>query len=353
MSILRILFIAFAAMVAYSPFPTCLAETPTLSSNEAETLTYLRVFSKYKWDFYRGSGGQQGPIPEEPILLALADKEKQRLDTLGFLLDYYGIADPVVSYEIWVYPEGYISDDLMLRAFDVGWGPRTMQVQDCAYLEEMNIIDLRLAIAETDELRLFDAYTDMLGKSYSNLVLLVSWLERYSAGYAPQLLDLEDFDQIIANNVPSPVGEFFVINAGLNDAWFDPETSGQGFFITVYPSTQTIIMSWLTFDTEQPESGATAHLGDPCQRWFTAQGHYEGAVADLVVYSASGGVFNESTFKPVLDEIGSISLEFEHCNHGTITYDLPDISASGEISIQRIALDNVDLCETLAKTAAN
>lgn len=352
MSILRILFIAFVAMVAYSPFPTCLADTPTLTSSEAETLTYLRVFSKYKWDFYRGSGSQQGPIPEEPMLLALADLEKQRLDTLEVLLDYYSIADPVVSYEIWVYPEGYISDDLMQRTFDVGWGTRPMQVQDCAYLEEMNIIDLRLAIAETDELQLSDAYTDMLDESYSNLVVLVGWLEEYSAGYAPQLLDQEDFDQIIASNVPSPVGEYFVINEGLNDAWFDPETSGQGFYITVYPSTQTIIMSWLTFDMETPDSGATAHLGDPCQRWFTAQGHYDGAAADLVVYSASGGVFNQSTYKPVLDEVGSISLEFEHCNSGTVTYDLPDISASGEIPIQRVALDNVELCKTLAKTAA-
>lgn len=27
----------------------------------------------------------------------------------------------------------------------------------------------------------------------------------------------------------------FVINAGLNDAWFNPETDGQGFFISVFP----------------------------------------------------------------------------------------------------------------------
>jgi glucose/arabinose dehydrogenase len=33
----------------------------------------------------------------------------------------------------------------------------------------------------------------------------------------------------------APVPEEFRINPGLNDAWYDPATSGQGFFITVFP----------------------------------------------------------------------------------------------------------------------
>ena len=32
----------------------------------------------------------------------------------------------------------------------------------------------------------------------------------------------------------------FVINSGLNDAWYYPETDGQGFFITVFPDLETV-----------------------------------------------------------------------------------------------------------------
>ena len=84
-----------------------------------------------------------------------------------------------------------------------------------------------------------------------------------------------------------------------------------------------------------------------------AQGGYDGATAELSVYSASGGVFDQSTPSPVLDRLGSISLDFEHCNNGTVTYDLPGIPASGVIPIQRVVLDNVALCETLAEMAAH
>jgi hypothetical protein len=325
---------------------------PTLKPNEAATLSYLREFSKYKWDIYRGSGSEMGPMPEEPILLALASDERRRMDTFKDLLDYYGIEDPVVSYDYWVYSDGFLTEDLNLRTYFVGWSLRPGQFENCAYLEEMNIRDLRQAIAETDESLLFHAYADMLGDSYSNLVVLAAWLHENPANYTAQLLNQADVDQIIAGTAPLPIRDISVINAGLNDAWFDPATSGQGFFISVYPDTETIIMSWLTYDTEAPSQDVNANLGDPCQRWFTAQGHYQGPAADLVVYSSSGGLFDQTAPAPVLREIGSISLHFEHCNSGTVTYDLPGISATGVIRIQRVALDNVALCETLTDTTA-
>lgn len=351
MNLLKMICISFAAIVACCPLGSILADSPTLDSSEAETVSYLREFSKYKWDIYRGSGEQMGPIPEEPILLALASDERLRMDALKDLLDFFGIADPVVSYEPWVYSDGFLNEDLEIRTY-VGWGSRRGHFLNCAYLEEMMIRDLRQAIAETDESLLYERYMLMLERSYSHLVVLVRWLHDDPARYDAQLLEQADVDQIIADTPPLPIGDDFVINAGLNDAWFDPATGGQGFFISVYPETDTIILSWLTFDTETPAQHVNAHLGDPCQRWFTAQGHYQGAVAELVVFSSSGGIFNQAMPVPVLEEIGSISLEFQHCNHGTATYDLPGISASGVMPIQRVALDNVALCETLSTTTA-
>jgi hypothetical protein len=108
-------------------------------------------------------------------------------------------------------------------------------------------------------------------------------------------------------------------------------------------------MSWLTFDTDLPEAGVTAHLGDAGQRWLTAQGYYEGALAELVVHSSGGGLFNVSLPVPVSEVIGTILLQFEDCNSGSLTYNLPNIEDSGSIPIQRLAPDNTEICAVMAQ----
>jgi hypothetical protein len=350
MKLHKMLLIAFAAMLTYCPFETILADSTTLDSSEAESLSYLREFSKYKWDIYRGSGSQMGPVPEEPILLALAVEEKHRMDTFKNLLDYYGIEDPVVSYEYWVYSDGFLTEDLNNRTF-VGWGTRTWHFENCAYLEEMNIRDLRQAIAETDESLLSETYTAFLGDSYSNLVVLATWLHGDPADYDAQLLEQEDVDQILAGTAPLPIGNGFVINPGLNDAWYDPAMDGQGFFLAVYPETATVFLGWFTYDMEFPGQDANASLGDACQRWLTAQGPYDGAQAELVVYNSSGGLFGASQPVPDLEPIGSITLQFEDCENGSVSYDLPGIGIFGVIPIERVAPDNVAACEVQAYLA--
>jgi len=69
-------------------------------------------------------------------------------------------------------------------------------------------------------------------------------------------------------------GQDFQINAGLNDAWYDPETAGQGFLITVFPDIGQMFLAWFTYDVERPGEGVTAQLGEPGHRWLTAQGPY-------------------------------------------------------------------------------
>jgi hypothetical protein len=142
----------------------------------------------------------------------------------------------------------------------------------------------------------------------------------------------------------------FVINYGLNDTWYDPMTAGQGFTIAVFEDKGTVFLSWLTYDTQLPEPGATANLGDPGQRWLTASGPYEGSQAELVVYSASGGLFDNALPAPELNPIGSILLDFVDCSSGMVTYDLPGIGRSGSIPIERTASDNIAVCEMLSPT---
>jgi len=139
----------------------------------------------------------------------------------------------------------------------------------------------------------------------------------------------------------------FRINAGINDAWFDPETPGQGFQMTVFPVTQKIFVTWLTFDTSRPDDSVSADLGGPGQRWLTAQGSYEGNEAVVEVTTTTGGIFNMP--EPVTDLAitGTMKVKFTSCVSATITFDLPTIGQSGVIPIQRTSVENVDLCEAL------
>jgi len=139
----------------------------------------------------------------------------------------------------------------------------------------------------------------------------------------------------------------FRINPGLNDAWFNPATSGQGFFIIVFPLARTIFLSWFTYDVTRPDSSVVTQLGEPGHRWLTAQGEYSGHQAVLDVYVSSGGVFDSAAPEVSTVRDGEIVLEFSGCNSGTVSYDIPSIGKQGTVPIERIVLDNVVLCESM------
>jgi hypothetical protein len=138
----------------------------------------------------------------------------------------------------------------------------------------------------------------------------------------------------------------FSINAGMNDAWFNPATNGQGFLITVFEDTGLVFLAWFTFDVERPPEDYVAILGEPGHRWVTAQGPFEGDTATLDVTVTSGGVF-DSPEPPVENTPdGTITITWSSCTSATLTYDIPS-AGQGEIPLQRIVNDNVALCQAL------
>lgn len=141
----------------------------------------------------------------------------------------------------------------------------------------------------------------------------------------------------------------FRINSGLNDAWYNPLTNGQGFLISVFPDTGRVFVAWFTFDVERPPEDVTAQLGDPGHRWVTAQGPYQGNTANLTLFVTSGGVFDSNEPPATTDPEGdgTIKLEFADCENGLVSYEITSLGISGEIPIERIVQDNVALCELL------
>jgi hypothetical protein len=60
-------------------------------------------------------------------------------------------------------------------------------------------------------------------------------------------------------------------------------------------------------------------------------------VAILDVWVAEGGVFDSPVPEVVREPDGEIILDFQSCNQGTVTYDIPSIDRQGVIPIERTA----------------
>jgi choice-of-anchor B domain-containing protein len=129
------------------------------------------------------------------------------------------------------------------------------------------------------------------------------------------------------------------INAGMDGAWFDSDTPGQGFFIDAHTDPEGsnfIFVSWFTFG-EQTASG---------QRWLTAQGGFEDSTAEIDVWETTGGSFDDP--EPVgRTKVGTMSLDFTDCSNAQLTYSLPADPAEGDIAITRVIPGSQALCEQL------
>lgn len=160
---------------------------------------------------------------------------------------------------------------------------------------------------------------------------------------------IQPFDQVAGGDyffVFAPPAEFRM-NAGMAGSWFNPATAGQGFFLDVFEKINQVFLAWFSYDLSRPAGNVPAEIGDPGHRWLTAFGPFSGAAADLSIEWTTGGVFDAASPVPTQSVDGTINIDFDDCTSGRVTYDLGSANASGVVPIQRIANDNVGLCEAL------
>jgi choice-of-anchor B domain-containing protein len=129
-------------------------------------------------------------------------------------------------------------------------------------------------------------------------------------------------------------------NAGMDGAWFDTNTPGQGFFIDSHPDPEGgnfIFVSWFTYG-DDTASG---------QRWLTAQGSFAGSIAEIDVFETIGGSFDDPQ-APSMTKVGAMNINFTDCSNAQLTYSLPANGAEGDIAITRVIPGGQALCEQLA-----
>lgn len=149
---------------------------------------------------------------------------------------------------------------------------------------------------------------------------------------------------------PPGAGEF---NAGINGAWFNPATPGQGFLVDVLPEIQLVFLAWFTYDLQRPEVDSGSGIGDNGHRWLTAYGTYEAGdnSVTLNIENTTGGVFDSADVPVSQDSsYGTIELTITDCMNGTLTYDIPAGPLNGVIPITRAANDHLPLCANLGSS---
>ena len=131
-----------------------------------------------------------------------------------------------------------------------------------------------------------------------------------------------------------PEEEVFPINPGLNGAWFEPATAGQGFFVDVIASQNQLFAGWFAYETDQ---GIVLGEGENAHRWAVVQGPYEDGVATLDVFLTEGGLFDDPA--PVTTTAyGTATLAFSSCTSATFEYTL-DSGLNGQIDLIRLTPD--------------
>ena len=340
-SLTRMLCMAFLLSSAAAVF----ADTGDMDSAEAKALEFSVLLAELKQWYYEDMSEHW----QSPLFSELAADEQISYETLSDIAAQYGVE---ISDQYWGC--NIVFAGVPALNFYCGlvmewpwWDEWEEALSVGAYFEELAIHELQQAIEYTDEQLLIDTYTEMLGMTYSHLLKLAEQLYVHPLDYTAQLLDQSVVDAALIEAIATKA-DGFGINPGLNDAWYEPATNGQGFFLTVFPERKMVFLGWFTYDMAFPGQEAIAELGDACQRWLTAQGPYDGSQADLVIYNAKGGLFDQALPAPELEAIGTIFLQFENCKNGIVSYDLPGLGLSGDIPIQRLAPDNVAACEAQA-----
>jgi hypothetical protein len=144
---------------------------------------------------------------------------------------------------------------------------------------------------------------------------------------------------------------FTTLTPGLNGSWYNPETDGQGMFVEVFPELGTIFVAWFTFDTTFPDADESAVVGDSNQRWYTAQGEYDGTSADLTLYLTTGGIFDQDNAVNI-EPAGTFSIDFDDCRRADVAYSIDGSGLTGNIPLTRISGSTVAFCESLTVPAA-
>lgn len=172
----------------------------TLSEEEAAGLLWMREEEKLARDVYLALYELWG----QPTFQNIANSEQTHMDAVLDLLQGYGIADPAGA-------QGQFSNPDLQALYDQLIAQGSQSLADAlkvgAAIEEIDILDLRERVAQTDKAAIQTVYASLENASNNHLRSFTSTLlRRTGETYQPQYLSAADYQAIVSSTNSQPAG---------------------------------------------------------------------------------------------------------------------------------------------------
>lgn len=167
--------------------------TPTLSENELNTLLFTREEEKLAHDVYTYAFEKYGLV----IFQNIANSESQHTASILALMDFYQINDPLNGNT----SQGHFVDPV-IKALYVQLTSRVDLSLDEAIkagllIEDMDINDLEMGIAETSKTAISGVYAKLKCGSENHLRSFYSQASLLGITYTPDYISQAHFDSIV------------------------------------------------------------------------------------------------------------------------------------------------------------
>lgn len=164
-----------------------------LDATEADELLYMREEEKLARDVYLTLYETWGL----PVFRNIANSEERHTSAVLQLLDRYNLDDPAATQDI-----GQFSDPSLQQLYDDLVSRGLQSLEDAlavgATIEEVDIVDLQEAIANTDNADIEWVYSNLMRGSENHLRAFTSTLTRQTGEtYSPEYLSSEEYDSIL------------------------------------------------------------------------------------------------------------------------------------------------------------
>lgn len=164
-----------------------------LTEAEVEALLFMREEEKLARDVYVALGEIWGL----QVFDNISQSETSHMDAVLELLDRYGLEDPAREPGVFTNPDlQALYDELMALG--------SQSLADAlivgATIEDVDIVDLQVRIAETDNEDIQLVFGNLLKGSENHLRAFTRQLERNGVDYQPQYLTQEEYEGIVATS---------------------------------------------------------------------------------------------------------------------------------------------------------
>ena len=196
--IFTVIFFAATAQVNAGPKNTkgnsrasSITETNELSDDEINSLLFMREEEKMARDVYL----TQYETWNDSVFNNIADSEQAHMDAIVPLLDKYNLVDPVID-EIGVFDSPELQE-LYDELDERGYTAHMEALHVGAYIEEVDMHDIQVAIDKIDHEDIISVYEELLKGSRNHLRSFVSKIEAEGIVYESQFLSQEEVNAIV------------------------------------------------------------------------------------------------------------------------------------------------------------